>query len=240
MRPRQMREQEARSRGDDDRSAEAFPRFAGADAWNHLVLADERPHRIRAGVAELCHEDKVEDVELSVIPQPGKKINLLHEVEQPRHIHQPEERRRNGEDALGVALGEELQKAKPEHKQDEEDHLEVIHPRWRAVQSGEPAFQVQERSHDQHRAGKDAPALEADHAFLLNQAVELDQAHHPEQRQHRHEHDIRDEPVAGEQRAQHDSPEDQRAGETAHENLRLRGRRDGNGSGCGFRHGPRR
>ena len=52
----------------------AFPRFAGADARNHLVPADERADGIGAGVAEFRHEDEIEHGNISAVPTPGKKL----------------------------------------------------------------------------------------------------------------------------------------------------------------------
>ena len=50
-----------------------FPRFAGADARNHFVFADQRADGISARVAELGHEDEIEDVEFSVAVDAGER-----------------------------------------------------------------------------------------------------------------------------------------------------------------------
>src|SRR5579862_7429490 len=92
--------------------------FAGTDAWNQLVPADERPDRIRAGIAELCHQDEVEQ-EVPAL-HIGEKIDFLDEVQEPRHVHQAEERRRDGDQARGTVARNELPHAQAQHEQDDE------------------------------------------------------------------------------------------------------------------------
>ena len=88
----EMDEHEARNRRKNNCAAKAFPRFAGADARDHFVFADQRTDGISAHVAEFCDEDEIEDEIFSIAVESGEKIYFLDEVQQPRHIHQTKQR----------------------------------------------------------------------------------------------------------------------------------------------------
>src|SRR5438093_9282158 len=91
--------------------------------------ANERAHGVRARIAELRYDNKVEDIELSHLADAREEIDFLHEVQQPRDVHETEQRRRNGQQARRAAFRQELADAQSEHEEDEEAGLEVVHPR---------------------------------------------------------------------------------------------------------------
>src|SRR4051812_5693098 len=87
----------------------------------------------------------------------GEEINFLDEIQQPRHIHQAEQRRRNGKNAGGVGFGNELSDAKSENKQNDEAGFEIVDA-GRGIGNAELSGQIQKRSdHQQDRAEKPAP-----------------------------------------------------------------------------------
>src|SRR5213082_1864672 len=88
------------------------------------MFADEGADDIGPAVAELGDENEVEDVEGAA--DAGEKIYFLNEVQQPGHVHQTEERGRDGQDAGGVTAGEESADTQTEHKKNEEAGFEIV------------------------------------------------------------------------------------------------------------------
>ena len=102
--PKKMHEDHARAGRDHNRAAKTFPRFAGADARNHFVPADERADGIGAHVAELRDENEIKQEIFARRTPCREKIDFLDEIQQPRHIHQTEQRRGDGGDARRVGF----------------------------------------------------------------------------------------------------------------------------------------
>ena len=200
-----MRAQRAGQRGNRNRACKPFPGFSGADTGDHFVSANQRADGIRAGVAEFRDEDEVEHVELSAVLDTGEKVDLLNEVQKPRHVHQPEKRGRNREQAGGVAARSELPHAQSEHEEDEKARLEIVDARRRFVKP-EFACAVQECADHQQRPADQPPALEANQAALLDQSVKFRKAKAGKENHDGQENVVRDEFVAREQGRQDDGP----------------------------------
>src|SRR5579871_6695573 len=93
---KEMCEDNAGERRYSNRSSKSFPRFAGADARDHLVFADERTDSVSAGIAEFGNQDEIDHVIFSVAGhgrRKRKEIYLLNEVQQPGYIHETEKSR---------------------------------------------------------------------------------------------------------------------------------------------------
>ena len=200
-----MDEHQARAGRDGDGTAEAFPGLAGADARDHLVPADERADGVGAHVAELRDEDEVEQEEFAL--HAGKEIDLLDEVQQPRHIHEAEQRGGDGGQAGLVVFGHELAHAQAEHEQDEEAGLKVVHARG-AAGGADDAVEVQEGADHQQQAADDAGDLEVDHPALFRDAVEFNQPREGEEGDQQQEHAVGDVEVPRKHRPEDDGPED--------------------------------
>ena len=100
------------------------------------MFADERAHGVGPRIAHLGHQQKIKDIQRAV--DAWEVVDLLDEIQKPRHVHQPEERRRDGDDPGGVAAGDELAQAQAKHEQDQEPGLEVVHPRGGAMDAQMP------------------------------------------------------------------------------------------------------
>ena len=193
------------------------------------MSADERADRVRAGIAELRDEDEVEHIEPAAVLDTGEKVDLLDEIQKPRHVHQPEKRGRNRENARGVAARSELPHAQSEHEEDEKARLEIVDARRRFVKP-EFACAVQECADHQQRPADQPPALEANQAALLHQSVKFRKAKAGKENHDGKQNVVRDEFVAREQGRQDDGPEYDRADQPAKKDFRLR-RRGGRGGG---------
>ena len=154
-----MDKSQARAGRDDNRAAETFPRFAGADARDHFVFADERADDIGAHVAELRQQDEIEQEVFAL--DAGKKIDFLDEVQQPRHIHQAQQRHGDGRQAVRTYFGEKQSQAQTEDEQDQETGFKIVHPGWRTVGGAEVAGDVQKRADHQQHPADDAGDFEA-------------------------------------------------------------------------------
>jgi hypothetical protein len=195
--------------------------FAGADAGDHLVFADQRANRVSAGVAELRHKNEVEHVEFSrafMACRKYEELDFLHEVQQPGHIHEAEQRRRDGENSRRVAFRNELSQTKTQHEQNQETGLKIIHSRRRALRA-DHAGELKKRSRHQQHAAKESPIAEANELALGNESVEFNQARDRQEHHHAEEEIVRDDLVAGKHREQNDGPQHERAGEAANENF---------------------
>ncbi len=212
LRSQKLHEHKAGNRRTQDRSPEAFPGLARADARDHLVPSDQRSDGISAAVAEFGDQHEVKQV---VTPREAgikEEIDLLNEVQQPGHIHQPEERRRNGQHARGVAARKELAQAQAQHEENEEASLEIVDAR-RGASSPDLAGQIQERSHHQQDAAEYAPLFEADPAALGDQPVKLRQSDCRQQNHDQQEHVVRYQTVAGKHGRQDNRPQHHKAGQ---------------------------
>ena len=222
-----MGEHQADPGGHHDRSAKSLPGFAGTDARNHLVLPDERPDAVGAHVAELRHDDEVEHVEMSGLrgaeQRERKERDFLHEVQQPRHVHQAEQCRGDGQNSGGADLGDELAETKPENEQNEEAGFKIIHA-GRGAGDAQFARHMQEGSHHQGHSSDDSKNLEAGQAALLHHGVKLRQTKAGQDHHDQKKNVIGKELVAGKQRGQNDGPEDDRTRQAAQKNFPFRGR----------------
>ena len=127
----EMGECQTRSGREYDRARKSLPCLARADSRNHFMPANERADHISAGIADLCHENEVKHIEFPVGLDARKEIDLLNEVQQPRHIHQSEQGCGYGKDSSRVTAGGKLPKTQPEHEEDQKARFEVVHPRRR-------------------------------------------------------------------------------------------------------------
>src|SRR6266852_9956358 len=98
-----------------------------------------------------------------------KEIDLLDEVEQPGHVHRPEQSGRDGQDSRSVAAREELAEAQTEDEEYEKAGFEIVHSRRRAGGT-QLAGEVEEGPERQQQPCENAPPLEARHVALLDQA----------------------------------------------------------------------
>ena len=99
----------------------------------------------------------------------------MDEVEQPGDVHQPEKRRRNGQDARRVALGNELTDAQAQHEDDQEAGLKIVRLGRRLSNAQQPR-QIKKRARDQQLPAENSPSFEANQTALFNQPVKLRQA----------------------------------------------------------------
>src|SRR5439155_1695535 len=120
----ELKKDHTRERRDNNRPSKPLPRFARADARNHFVLPDQGAYGISACVAELGDEHEVKEIIMAIHAR--KEIDLLNEIQQPRHIHQAEQRRRNRQNSGGIAFRKELPSAKPQDEQDQEAGLKIV------------------------------------------------------------------------------------------------------------------
>ena len=129
-----------------------------------------RDHHQVQPVAELRDEDEIEEV----VPafDMREEIDFLNEVQQPRHVHQPEKRRRNGQDARRVALGNELTDAQAQHEDDQEAGLKIVRL-GRGLLNAQQPRQIKKRARDQQLPAENSPAFKADQTALFNQPVKL-------------------------------------------------------------------
>ena len=202
-----MRECHARRRRNQNRAAETLPRFAGADARDHLVPADERADGIRAGVAEFRHDNEIKDVKFAV--HAGEEIDFLDEVQQPRDIHQAEQRRRNGGNAGDGAARNKLPHAQTEHEQDDEPGFKIVHAR-RRTRRADVAGQIQKCPQHQQQAAEQPAPFEADQAALFGQPVKLRKAGQSKKNHDENEHAVGQQCAGGKQGRDDDRPENRR------------------------------
>ncbi|MPN11016.1 hypothetical protein SDC9_158314 [bioreactor metagenome] len=148
--PEELHENDTAQSGDHNCAPKAFPRFAGANARNHLMTANERSHRVGPHIAELGDQDEIEQVKLALDAR--EKIDLLHEIEQVWDVHQPEQRARNRQDSGRIALGEELTQTQAQDEQNDKAGLEIINA-GKGIRRPDASGQVQEGAHhEQHTA----------------------------------------------------------------------------------------
>lgn len=220
----EMGEGHADAGGDDDGAAEAFPGFAGADARDHFVFADEGAGDVSAEVAEFGDENKIENVVGAVPLEVREVVYFLDEVEQVRDIHQAEQCGGNGDEARGAGFGNELAHAQPKDEEDQEGCFEIVDVGWPRGRS--PASRdVKERASHEKQAGEDAEPFEAKSVFVLEEIIELDEASPGERHHDDEENVVGEEFVAGEKRGDDDGPKDDRAEQAAQEDDFLRGAR---------------
>lgn len=171
--PEEFNEPDAPQGGDHNRSAETFPRLSWTNAWYHLVAANQRSYRVGPHIAELGDQDEIEQVKMPFDPR--EKVDLLHEVQQVRNVHQPEQCARNRENSGRIAFREELAQTQAQHEEDDEAGLEIINA-GRGIRCPDAAGQIQEGAHHEQHAAQKAPPFEADEISPFNKSVELKQA----------------------------------------------------------------
>src|ERR1043165_954259 len=153
----EVNEDQAGQRRDHDSAGEAFPSLPRADARNHLVPSNQRTDGVSAGVAEFRDEHEIKQVVMAL--HPGEEIDLLDKIQQPRDVHQAEQRRGNRQNSSRVTARKELAQTQPEHEEDKEAGLEIIDARGGIGSSHHPR-QIQKGSYHQERPAKDPPPFE--------------------------------------------------------------------------------
>ncbi len=144
------------------------------DPRDHLMPANQRPHHVCARVAELGDQDEIKDVKLAVPLQAGEKVDLLDEIEQPWHIHQPHQRHRDGCNPRARRCGKELAHAQSEHKQDQEQRFKVIDPRRRIVDA-QPPLEMGERAQHEQRPAHEPRIFETRQPALFRHPIKFHQ-----------------------------------------------------------------
>src|SRR5262249_53130708 len=108
---------------------------------------------------ELRHQNKIDHIKFPIAAQALKKIDLLNEIQQPRHIHQPEERCRNRYNSRCIAARKKLPETQAQDKENKKTGLEIIHARRRTLRPN-MAGQLQKRPHHQQSAAENPPTAE--------------------------------------------------------------------------------
>ncbi len=213
-----MHKDEAGNRRNKNRAAKTFPRFSGTDARNHFVPADERADRIRAGVAEFCHQNKIEQKKFTF--DAGEKIDFLDEVQQPRYIHQAKKRRGDGRDSSRVGFRHKLPHAQTEHEQNQKTRFKIVHARGRTG-SAEVSGQIQKRSDREQNSAEQPAPFETDETALFGQSVKFHQTGGGEQNDNQNKNAVRDECAVGKQSRDDDRPENHRGDQPAEKDFCL-------------------
>ena len=217
-----MGEQHAGQRGHGHRAGKSLPGLARADARNHFVPADQRADGIGSRVAELGDEDEVEHIVSAVGLR--EEIDLLNEVQEPGNIHQPKECSGDSKDARGVAPRDKLADAKAEDENDQQAGFKVVRF-GRRLLNAQDAREVEERAGDQQQPAENAPFLEANQPAPFHHAVKLHQSEAAQRKHDDQENAVRNEFVAGEERPDHDGPQNNRSEQAAQKDLRFGRRR---------------
>jgi hypothetical protein len=114
----------------------------------------------------------------SPIARRKREIDFLDEVQQPRHIHQSEQRRGNRQDSRGVGFGDELPHAQSEHEQNQEAGFKIVHAGGRIVHAEIFRRQMQKSPGQQQHAADGAAPFEAGISALFGEAVKFRQPGH--------------------------------------------------------------
>ena len=221
VRAAELQKHNAGQRRNHNRAAKTFPRFAGADARDHFVFADQRPDRISAAIAELRHENEIQDV---VMPcrTAGEEIDLLDEVQQPRaHTSDRNSVVEMARTPGGVCLRKELAHAQARARKDHEKaRFEIVDPSRRRVLA-EVLCEIQKRP----TISSSPPKI----PHFCNTTGPVSPRSHKTQPSPAHVSNAMmsrktmfgDELVARKQRAEHHRPKDHKARQPAQKNYSL-------------------
>src|SRR5262249_20637923 len=113
---------------------------------------------------------------------------FLNKIQQPGNVHEAEQGGGNGQNAGGVAAGEELPKTEPQHKEDEETRFKIVYTGGRTGGADKDGL-IQKRFAHEEESAQQPPPLEANQFALFDEAIKLGEAGHGED-DHDQEEDV--------------------------------------------------